>query len=97
MPPLIAHANALEIAQSFHLYQYFVFASENALVSLHVYIGSPEPSVLGTDINTRNKIECAGSFDLFFALSVKIKLAWFDLWLLPYFEICKGLKGCNFI
>ena len=55
MHPSIAHANAAELAVSLHLYQYFVFASEKALVSLHVYTGWPEPSVLDTAISTSTK------------------------------------------
>ena len=48
-----------------------------AVVSLHIYTGSPEPSFLGTGISTKNK--SAGSFDIFFVILVIIHLARFEI------------------
>ena len=45
------------------------------LASLHIYIGSPEPSFPYTAMNASTKIKCAGSFDLYFVLQVLIYLA----------------------
>ena len=40
------------------------------LASLHIYVGSIEPSFLDIAMNTSTKIKYAASFDLFFVLQV---------------------------
>ena len=52
-------ARSLNIRLDLLLYQYFVYASSEALVSLCMCTDSPEPSLLDNLIS--NNISCAGS------------------------------------
>ena len=81
MPPLIAHADTVELAISI-LVWFFIFThtlcmqAAKDLARLHIYTGSPEPSFLVTAMSACTKIKCAGSFDLFFVGQVLIYLAY---------------------
>ena len=60
MPPLIAHADAVEqavlILVWFLIYSHTLcMQAAKDLASLHIYIGSPEPSFLDTAMSTSTK------------------------------------------
>ena len=73
MPPLTAHADAVEKAVLI-LVRFFIYThtlctcAAKDLDSLHIYTGSPEPSSLDTVMSASTEVKCAWqrSFDLLF-------------------------------